>query len=122
METSGGQVHVSGGIDTHGARVDERRHPVETSVDGFEEVDRPDDVDERAHRRVSTAERHLQGRKVDDIGDPMFIEGRLDRPNVGDVAGHECDLPEILGGHDLVEASVVSSKVEGHDRDALPNE
>ena len=47
--------------------------------DGLEQVDRPDDVDERAERRIRAAERDLERGEVDDVRDPVLVERPLDR-------------------------------------------
>ena len=76
------RIGVLGGEDGHRARVDDRRHPLGATPGRLEDVDRADDVDQRAARWVGSAERDLQRREVDDVGDVAGIAGRV-RPGPG---------------------------------------
>jgi hypothetical protein len=62
----------------------------------LEDVDGPDDVDERPTQRVRGAERDLEGSHVDDGGDRVAVQGRLDRRRVAHVAARELEVLQLV--------------------------
>ena len=104
------------------ARVDERRHRPARTLDGLEQVDRADDVDERAERRIRARERDLEGGEVDHVRDPVLVERPLDGRQVGDVAGDERGGRELVVGHDLGQPASVAAEIVGNDRNALADQ
>ncbi len=104
------------------ARVDERRHAGAATLDGLEHVHCAEDVDHRAEGRIRPTEGHLQRGEVDDVRDPVAVDDRLDRGEVGDVAGLERHALELLGRHDQAQPSRVAAEVESDDGGALTGE
>src|SRR5439155_21081126 len=104
------------------ARVHDGTPEAGVPLGGLEHVDGADDVDERAERRVGPRERNLQRREVDQVGDPVLVEGAPDRVAVGDVAADEGDLRELALRHDEPEPLRIARHIEGHDGRASGHE
>ena len=121
-QVTGPRVGVVQSVHPDRAGVDDRADPVRPSFDGLEDVDRPDHVDERPERWIRPAERDLEGGQVDDVRDPVRVEGGLDRSEVRDVAADERDRAKLLVGHDRAQAAWIAAQVERADRDAITNE
>ena len=116
------RIGVLGGEDGHRAGVHDRRHPLGATPGRLEDVDRADDVDERAARWIGSAERDLQRRQVDDVGDATRIEDPFDLGQVGDVTDLEVDAGELLVGHDEAQPAGIGAEVERRDVRAVAHE
>jgi hypothetical protein len=78
---------------------------------GFEDGQRAEDVHARAVHRVGPAERHLQGRQVDDSGRLLAAHDLEDGRQVGDVAGLDGDAVGSAG-QQVVEAAEIGVAVK----------
>ena len=59
---------------------------------------------------------------MDDVRDPVLVEGPLDRGELGDVAALEHDPAEVLVARDLADPARVRRLVEGDDDGSLVGE
>ncbi len=109
-------VRVGGIEHADGAGVDHGCHPIPSLADLLEHDHRAHHVHLGAQHRVGTAERHLERREVDDVGDAVRVEGAPERITVGDVAGRERDPRQLLVREQHAQPARIAGPVEGHDR------
>ena len=119
LESTGRRVDVASRVGRHGAGVDDRRAGEPSAANGFEDVDRPEDVDRGTERRVGAAERDLERREMDDVRDPVLVEGAFDSREIGDIALDQREPLQFVWLEDLAEPARVLSKVEADYRRPL---
>ena len=124
-ELAGRRVDVGCGEHPDRAGVHDRRHRVpviDPAADGLEHVDGADDVDPRPERRIGLAERHLERREMDDVGDVVIVHRPLEGSELGDVAGHQRDTGEVVRDEYLAEPASVLPDIESDDREPLADD
>ena len=73
-------------------------------------------------RRIGLAERHLERREVDHVGDVPRLQRRGEGVEVGDVAAHDLDRRHLVRGHDLLEPACARAEVERRHGGALADQ
>jgi hypothetical protein len=111
-----GLASINGIVHRCRRSVDKTADPVASPRNRLKHIDRADDIDARAERRIGAYKRYLQRCQMDDARNGMIVECALKRLQIGNIAGNERHPRQFVVGHDQLQAAWIARQVEDDNR------